>query len=129
RGVVHTLGAAVGAELAGAAVVQRDGVGDQAGRVELGGQTLEAGVEVLRRVRVTGAEQDDRLSDLRTLAPHVHDEVRVLVGAELTAEQVEAVVTARRGGRARGQRRGRAHAAGQGQRRRGGEDLALDGHR
>ena len=38
------------------------------------------------------------------------------------------LLAALRGGRARGQRPRRAEAAGHGQRRRGGEHLALDGH-
>src|SRR4029453_14446202 len=90
RRLVNSGGAAV-------AVVQVHSSGHQAGRVELGHVPLEGEGEVFRRVAVAAAEQDDRLADLRALAEHVHDEVRAVVRAELTAKDVNAVVATRRG--------------------------------
>ena len=57
---------------------------------EVGHGALEGEGEVLGRVEVGGAEQDDRLADLLALAEHVTHVVRRTVGAELVAEQVEA---------------------------------------
>src|SRR5205823_9457342 len=73
-------------------------------------------------------EQDHRLTDLGALTPHVQHEVRGAVRAELAAEDVDAGASARRGGRGGGEHTHRADATDQGQRRRSGEDLALETH-
>src|SRR6266700_5325935 len=130
RRVVHADAAAVAAELAReAAVVQRDGRGDQAGREELRRRALDGRDDVFGRIGVAGAEQDDRLADLRALTQHVQHVARGVVGPERTAEDVDAVATTRRGGRTGGERTCRADAAHERQRRRTGEQLALEGHR
>src|SRR5690242_9951168 len=127
--VVDAVDAAVREVPAGdAAVVQRDRGGDQAGGVEVSRGALDRRHEVLGRVGVAGAEQDDRLADLGALTQDVHDEVRGAVGAEGPAEDVDAVLTT-----GRGRRGGRHRAYGpdstdEGERRRAGEQLALDGH-
>src|ERR1039457_5978731 len=109
-------------------VVQVDGCGNEAGRVEVShGALVREGV-VLRRVAVGHAEQDLRLAELLALTQRVKHEVRVRVRAEVVVEDVDADRATGRGGRAGGRGGYRAGASDQGQRRRGGEDLALDGH-
>src|SRR5207245_10366225 len=86
--------------VAAATVVEVHRGGHQAGREEVRREALEGGGEVERRVGVADLEQDDRLADLRALAPHVHGEVRGGERAEVAAEDVDAAVAARWGGRA-----------------------------
>src|SRR6266568_1804460 len=110
------------------AVVQFNSRRHEAGPEEVGGQTLERRVDVFRGVGVAGAEQDDRLADLGALTPHVQHEVRGTVRAELTAEDVDARAAAGGGGGSGGEHTHRANPTDQGQRRRSGEDLALETH-
>ena len=111
--------------------MQRHRGADQACRLEVGGGALERHGPVLGRVVVGGTEQDDRLADLLALTQDIHHVVRGAVGAELVAEDVDAGAATRRRGRGRGprtERSGHADAADQSQRRRAGEELALNGH-
>src|SRR6266702_8453597 len=117
-----------GRQAEASAVVQFDRGRHEAGPEEVGGLTLERRVDVFRGVGVAGAEQDDRLADLGALTPHVQHEVRRVVRAELTAEDVHAGTATRRGGSGGGEHTHRADATDQGQRRRSGEDLALETH-
>src|SRR5581483_8135880 len=75
-----------------------------------------------------GAVQDDRRAGPGRLTPDIEHEVRVAVGTELPAEDVDAAVAARRRRGARAERPGRSQPAGQSQRACGGQYLALDGH-
>src|SRR5262249_45953854 len=98
--------------------------------VEVRRGALDRRHEVLGRVGVAGAEQDDRLADLGTLAQYVQHEVRGAVGTERPAEDVDArqALATRRGrGRSRERARG-TDATNEGQRRRTGKQLALQGH-
>ena len=101
---------------------------DQARLEEVGHRALEGNREVLGLVGVAGAVQDDGRASLGRLTPHVEDEVRVLVRAELAAEYVDATVAARRRRRAGAECPDRAEPADYRQRGRGGQDPALDGH-
>ena len=101
---------------------------NQAGVEEVLDRALEGDVEVLGLVGVAGAVQDDRRAGLGRLAPHVEDIVRVVVGAEFAAEDIDAAVAARRRRRAGAERPDRAQPADYRQRGRSGQDPALDGH-
>src|SRR3984957_12269808 len=111
-----------------ATVVQVHSRGNEAGCVEVRHQALVGDGVVQRRVAVAGAEQDLRLADLLALTQRVQAEHRGGVGAEVTAEDVDGRGASRRGGRVGVQRPYSTDTADEGNRRRGGENLALDGH-